>query len=124
MRSLALVTLTLLSWIYGCCSQEFHESLSLQSLGQGFLISDFKFEQSIKFPPEDSIRHIETFSNTIHEIFDLFQILYFRLAMSRKRWQYEKWGNPPWNAAPVGVKLESLVPKSHPTEGTIGINSI
>lgn len=103
--SLTWITLTV-------CAYD--ESLRLQSFGQGLLLADFSFTQSIKYPLDDNGRVFGTFPKPMYEIFHEYKLQSIRLTMSKTRWMYEKWGEPEWDAAPLGVSLNATFNKETP----------
>lgn len=92
----------------------YEESAQFRSFGQGLLAVDFTFKQSIEFPLDNNGRTFGSFPKPIYEIFYEYQLQALRLTMSKTRWMYDKWGQPEWQAAPLGVSLGAVLKNETP----------
>lgn len=92
----------------------YEESAHFRSFGQGMLAVDIAFKQSIEFPLDNNGRTFGSFPKPIYEVFYEYQLQALRLTMSKKRWMYDKWGQPEWQTAPLGVSLGAVLKSETP----------
>jgi hypothetical protein len=101
----------------------FEESAKFRSFGQGLLLADISFSQSIAFPQSDNGRDLGTFPKPIYEIFHEYKLRSIGLTMSRTRWLHELWGEQEeGEGRPLGAFLSAVFPRETPY-GRYSINS-
>ena len=116
MITTVIALLTVLLFQIAFCQdarREYSEHLTLNAFGQGYVLADFKFTQSIPFPLGRNERNLGTFPKQIYEVFHEYnQLKTIRLTMTRTRWRQEKWGTPEWPLAPIGVQVSATFNQS------------